>query len=317
MVVEDSKKSPKISQKFCCIICNYYTYKRTDLNKHLSTVKHKNNQNDSEMVVNDSEMVVNYDKKSLKVDKPYTCGCGKIYKYDSGYYRHKKKCNLENKNNIICEKDDTIDEVNEMKEFMKYLIKENSELKTMMMEVIKTGTHNNNNNTTNTITNSNNKAFNLNFFLNETCKNAMNINDFIDSIQLNLSDLERVGDVGFVKGISDIIIKNLNALDVTERPIHCTDKKREVLYVKDEDKWEKEDPDNNKVRKVVKNVANKNSKLLKDFKEKHPDCSQSVSRFSDRYNKLIIEVFGGLGNDIRDNENKIIKNISKVITIDK
>jgi len=185
--------------------------------------------------------------------------------------------------------------------------------------VIKNGinTDNSHNNSYNTTTNSHNKAFNLNFFLNETCKNAMNINDFVDSIQLNLSDLERVGDVGFVKGISDIIIKNLNALDVTERPIHCTDKKREVLYVKDENKWEKEDPDNGKVRKVIKKVASKNSKILKDFKEKYPDCSQSISKFADRYNKLIIEAFGGLGNDIRENENKIIKNISKVITIHK
>ena len=134
------------------------------------------------------------------------------------------------------------------------------EQQNMMLEVIKNGTNNNNNNTTN----SHNKAFNLQFFLNETCKDAMNIMDFVDSIKLQLSDLERVGELGFVDGISNIIVKNLKELDVTERPIHCTDKKREVLYVKDEDKWEKDD-EKNKIKKAIKRVANKNIRLLLAF----------------------------------------------------
>ena len=292
------EKSPKISAKFYCEKCNYKCCKQSEYNKHILTNKHKILQNPTLDIVG---------------MKKYECNCGKIYKHSSTLYTHKKICKINtNENiNIVSESSD--------KELIMLLIQENSELRNMMidhqnmmMEVIKNGIHNTTNHT-----NSHNKAFNLNFFLNETCKNAMNINDFVDSIQLKLSDLERVGDVGFVKGISDIIVDKLNALDVTVRPIHCTDQKREVLYVKDEDKWEKEDQENNKVRKVVKKVAAKNTKILKDFKDKHPDCVKSISSFSDRYNKLTIEAYGGIGNDFRENENKIIKNISKAIPIEK
>jgi len=195
------------------------------------------------------------------------------------------------------------------------LIKETAEFKTlmieqqnMMLEVIKNGTNNNNNNTTN----SHNKAFNLNFFLNETCKDAMNIMDFVDSIKLQLCDLERVGEFGFVDGISNIIIKNLKELDVTERPIHCTDKKREVLYVKDENKWEK-DEEKNKMKKAIKRVANKNIRLLPSFKEKYPDCNKSTSNHSDQYNKIIVE---SMDTDA-DSENKIIAKISKEVIVKK
>jgi hypothetical protein len=155
------------------------------------------------------------------------------------------------------------------------------------------------------------------FFLNETCKNAMNITDFVDSLQLQLSDLERVGEIGYIEGISSIILKNLDKLDITQRPIHCTDKKREILYVKDEDKWEKETIENKKIRKVIKRVAFKNTKLIPDFKQKYPDCNKSESPFSDQYSKLIIEAMGGLGDNNAEKEDKIIKNIAKKVTIDK
>ena len=195
------------------------------------------------------------------------------------------------------------------------LIKEHSEIKTLIMEVLKNGTNNQINNTTNT--NSHNKAFNLQFFLNETCKNAMNIMDFADSIQLQLSDLEKVGELGYVEGISNIIVKNLKALDITERPIHCADKKREVIYIKDENKWEKEDEEKKKLKKVIKNVAFKNQRLLMKFKETHPGCNYSESKYSDQYSKLVIEAMGGTGNNDDEKEAKIIKNISKEVVIDK
>jgi hypothetical protein len=201
------------------------------------------------------------------------------------------------------------------KDLIMILIKENSELKNMMMEVIKTGTHNTTNNTTNT--NSHNKAFNLQFFLNETCKDAMNITDFVNSIQLQLSDLEKVGELGYVDGISNIIMKNLKQLDVTKRPVHCTDKKREVLYVKDEDKWEKEATENKIIRKAIKKVSHKNILMLPKFKDAHPDCSKSDSKYSDQYNKIMIESFGGPGDDDSKKEDKIIKNISKTIVIER
>ena len=159
------------------------------------------------------------------------------------------------------------------------IVKQNSEL----LEVIKNGTNNNN-----TI-NSHNKTFNLQFFLNETCKDAMNIMDFVDSIKLQLTDLEKVGKIGYVEGISNIIVKNLNSLDENKRPVHCTDSKREVLYVKDENKWEKEDENKQKLRKVIKHITHKNSKLSNEFKAHHPDCNKSDSKYSDQYNKLVIE----------------------------
>jgi hypothetical protein len=145
----------------------------------------------------------------------------------------------------------------------------------------------------------------------------MNIMDFVDSIKLQLSDLESVGKLGYVEGISNIITTNLKALDVTQRPVHCTDKKREVLYVKDEDKWEKEDEEKKKLRKAIKRVASKNQNLLPKFKEAHPDCSKASSKFSDQYNKIIVESCGGSGDNDLEKENKIIKNISKNVTIDK
>jgi len=199
------------------------------------------------------------------------------------------------------------DEINE-KELIMLLVKQNSEL----LEVIKNGTHN-----TMINNHSNNKTFNLQFFLNETCKDAMNIMDFVDSIKLQLSDLENFGEIGYVNGISNIIVKNLKELDITERPVHCTDKKRDILYIKDENKWEKEDSENKKMRRVIKKVANKNIRLLQKFKEEHPDCGKSDSKYSDQYNKLIIEAMGGSGDNDTEKEDKIIKKIAKEVIIDK
>ena len=290
----DSKKLLKVANLMCCNICDYTTCKKSSYDKHLSTDKHKNAKNGSKMVVNDSAKV------AQKCN--YECKCGKIYKFDSGYYRHKKNCNWEE-----IKLDETAD-----KELIMMLVKQNSEL----LEVIKSGTNNNSNNTTNTNTNSLNKTFNLQFFLNETCKDAMNIMDFVDSIKLQLSDLENVGKIGYVEGISNIITKNLQALDVTQRPVHCADKKREVVYVKDENKWEK-DEEKNKIKKAIKRVVSKNFMLLPKFKEAHPDYGKASSKFSDQYNKIIIESCGGSGDNDVEKENKIIKNITNVSVINK
>jgi hypothetical protein len=196
------------------------------------------------------------------------------------------------------------------------LIKENSELKNMVIDVCQKIQPSNTINSHNT-NNSHNKTFNLQFFLNETCKDAMNIMDFVDSIKLQLSDLEKVGEIGYVEGISNIIVKNLNSLEETQRPIHCTDTKREVLYIKDENKWEKENEEKNKLRKAIKRVACKNQRMIPKFKEEHPDCGKSASKFSDQYNKIIYEAMGGPGDNDKEKENKIIRHIAKEVTIDK
>ena len=280
----DSEKLPKVAKKFICDICDYYTSKKSSYDKHLSTDKHK-------MIVNDSKLVA-------KVAQPYICNCGKTYKYDSGYYRHKK----------VCQQNTDKDQLIMM------LIKQNSELmkdtcdfKNIMMEVLKNGTHNT------THTNSHNKAFNLQFFLNETCKDAMNIMDFVESIKLQVTDLERVGEVGYVEGISNIIVSNLNKLDITQRPIHCTDKKRETMYIKDAGKWEK-DENTNLIRRAIRKVTHNNQRLLPQFKEKYPDYHNSYSSHSDKVTKVVIET---MVNNIPEKEEKIIKNIAKSVVLDK
>ena len=296
------EKVPKSSGNFVCEKCDYITSRKSQYNRHLGTPKHKNN-----TILNDPEQLSS---------KQFICNnCNKCYKARNGLWYHQQTCkpvidpvNNNNNNNVVD------------KELVMLLIKENSELKNMMMdaqnkmlEVIKNGTHN----TTNTNTNSHNKTFNLQFFLNETCKNAMNIMDFVDSLKLQLNDLERMGEIGFVNGMSNIIIKNLQNMDVTERPVHCTDKKREIIYVKDADKWDKETETKPKLRKAIKHIAHKNAKLIGEFKTKHPDYCQSASKISTQYNTMVIEAMGGMDSNDLCNENKIIKRISKEIMVEK
>jgi hypothetical protein len=272
-------------------------------------------------------------KQSLS--KKYICqNCEKEFNDRAGLWRHNKKCSVEvvldaaeiNDLHLYNEKINC--ENLQIYDLVKYLMKENSELKNMMMEqnnkmmeqqnlvleIAKNGTHNTTTNNTNT--NSHNKAFNLNFFLNETCKDAMNIMDFVESIKLQVSDLESVGELGYIEGISNIIVKNLNALDVTQRPVHCTDKKRETIYIKDDDKWEK-DEEQKKMHKMIKKVADKNARLLPKFTEKYPDYKNYHSKNSDRYCKIIVESMGGSGDNDYEKEEKIIKNIAKNIIIEK
>jgi hypothetical protein len=283
---------PKLSFKYYCNSCDYGSDKKSNFENHKNSTRHK------------KSIICNQNKAELSSN--HICEkCNKEYKDYSGLWRHRKKCKLdenENKNT---------DEIVNDKELIMLLIKENSELKNMMMKVIENGTHNVTNN------NCNNKSFNLNFFLNETCKDAMNLTDFVNSLQLQLSDLEKVGEVGYIEGISSIIVKNLNALDVTERPIHCTDKKRETMYIKDENKWEKEDEKKDKMHKMIKKVSNKNINLISEFREKYPDYKKCNSNVSDQFNKIIIESMGGNGDNDYEKEEKIIKKIAKEVLINK
>jgi hypothetical protein len=280
---------PKLSFKFYCEICNYGTDKKCNINNHFFSTKHQ------------KSMISNQIKPFLS--SHHNCDfCGKEYKDNSGLWRHKKKCNTK------------IDKVEDLKEFMKYIMKENTDMKNMIIDVVKNGTHN----TINNISNSNNKTFNLSVFLNETCKDAMNITDFVDSIKLQLSDLINVGEMGYIEGISSIIIKNLNALDITLRPVHCTDKKRETMYIKDQDKWEREDVSKSALHKMIRKVANKNISLIQDYKERYPDCIKSSSRFSNQYNKIVIESMGCSGETSDfEKEEKIIKRVAKEVILDK
>ena len=295
-------KNPKKPIKYFCETCDFNTCNKKDFHRHNTTDKHL-------LLTNPNEITP---KNPL-----FTCNCGKSYKHSSSLCAHKKKCNKITINDSNVESMDKDQIIMMLIKQNSELIKETSEFKNTMMKVIENGTHNpsnNNNNNNNNTINSHNKTFNLQFFLNETCKNAMNITDFVDSIKLQLSDLENVGKIGYVEGLSKIIIKNLNALDVTERPVHCSDSKRDTMYVKDEDKWEKENENNHKVLKAIEDIANKNSKMVKEWKTKNPECSSSKSHKADVYSHIMIEAVCS-NNDA--NNSKILKKIAKEVTIDK
>jgi hypothetical protein len=294
-------KSQKNRKKYFCKKCDYFTYNKYDFDKHNNTIKHFGN-----------DLAISAIAKSEKSQKnKFICQiCNKEYKDNSGLWRHKKKCN----NNEQLNKMDEEPLPPDKDKIIDYLIHEHTELKNLILEIVKKDSITNN--TNNTI-NSHNKSFNLQFFLNETCKDAMNIMEFVESIQIQLSDLEKVGELGYVEGISNIIIKNLKGLDVTQRPIHCTDKKREVLYVKDEDLWQKEDEQNKKVRTAIKKISDKNMRLIPQFQKINPDCNKSESKVSDKYNTIVVESMGGKGENYIEKENKIISNISKQVIVEK
>ena len=278
---------------FSCEKCTYNCAKKSDWEKHCMTLKHKNT----------------YQYLPKSPTKIYECNCGKIYKHKQSLYNHKKTCSFTEVDNS----EDTLPEssIND-KELILTLLQQNGQLQNQIIELCKTA--NSTIITNNGNVNSNNKTFNLNVFLNETCKDAMNIMDFIDSIKLQLSDLESIGKLGYIEGISKIIVKNLKEMDVHKRPVHCSDSKREVMYIKDDNKWEKDNEEKTKLRKLIKRVAHKNSRLIPKYKEAHPDCDTTLS---EQYNKLIIEAMGGLGDNLKEKEDKIIHRIAKEVTIDK
>ena len=317
-----TSEAQKSVNEFICESCDFKCCRKNDYERHTFTRKHK-------ILTKSLQKSVNT-LKSVE-QKKYTCNCGREYNHRQSLSFHKKKC----LNNTNKEEEEPIKEDVDL---LKYLMKENSDLKSIIVEVCKSMpaitsevintnsnnalTTNSNNTTNNTINNTllinnTNNTFNLHFFLNETCKDAMNLSDFVDSIKIQLSDLENVGKNGFVTGITDIIVKNLKALDVTMRPVHCSDQKREVMYVKEDDKWcndSKEEPENQKLKKAIKQVAHKNICMIKEWKDKYPDCVYAESRKSDLYNKIIYEAM-----DYHNKMNceKVIKKIAKEVFIEK
>jgi hypothetical protein len=301
------KKVAKVAlTQYYCEYCDYICSKKFNYDKHILTAKHKKVTLGDKMVAKSSKKeptdnTITNDTVSNK----YLCEhCDREYSSRNGLWKHKKNCKYNN---------DIVSNVTD-KELMMMLIKDNSEFKSMLMKVVENGTHN----TTNTHINSHNKAFNLNFFLNETCKDAMNITDFISSIKLNLEDLENTGRRGYIEGISNIILKNLNNIEQHMRPLHCSDTKREILYVKDNNKWEKETDDKPILTKAIKVIANENIKQIKNWTDKNPDCTASDSRKNDLYLKIVSNSMNGLTEEEgKKNINKIISNVAKEMVIQK
>jgi len=299
----------KTAKNFSCEKCDFICFKKSDYERHILTLKHK---------MDDAGLQEN-------TDIEYTCNCGKNYKYRQGLWKHKKKCSLIKPSQEMTEQDKEEEEKKEKEEkdkadmllltnLVMEMMKSNQELQKSLIEVCKNNNSiNTNTQISNSMVNSNNKTFNLQFFLNETCKDAMNITDFVNSLQLQLSDLENVGKNGFVQGISNIIVSNLKAMDVTKRPVHCSDYKREVIYVKDENQWFKEEANNQKLKKAINQIAHKNICMIPEWKAKYPDCVFSDSNKSDQYNHIIYEAMSQ--NDV--NADKIIKKIAKSVIIEK
>jgi hypothetical protein len=285
-----------------CNLCNFKCNKNSDWQRHLSTQKHK-------------KLV----KISAANDKKFECECGNEYKHMSSLCKHKKRCTFNNQT----EKVDTDNAVSSdlILEFMKqnkdmqsFLIDQNKELQNTIIEISKNQTVTNIQN--NNIQNINN--FNLNVFLNEQCKDAISITDFVESLQLEISDLEETGKLGYVLGISRIIIDRLKKLDVYERPLHCTDIKRETLYIKDKDVWEKESSEKSHLKQFVKNIAKKNLQKLPAWQEKNPDFIKTDTPENNEFLKISLNSLGAYNEEEEEKDmNKIMRNVLKEVVLDK
>ena len=312
MATNFSKNSDESIAKYYCKDCDYICCKYQHLKQHNMTKKHKNN------IFNNVENSVNQpDNEKL------TCVCGKVYRDRSGLWRHKKIC-------IVIEEKKEFEEIEITSntqltpELIIKLIEQNKELQQALIDqnkkIIELAEKSNSHNTTNNTTNNNcgNKTFNLQVFLNETCKDAINMSDFVNQLQVSLSDLEETGRIGYAEGISKVFIKNLNNIDYTDRPIHCSDSKRETLYIKEDNKWSKDDDNKTGLTKAIKHVAHKNIKQISEWQKLHPDFSDPESKQNDKYMQIVLNSMSGSTKEESDkNYEKIAKNVIKEVVIDK
>ena len=308
------KKSPL---KYSCIICDYHTNSKKDYNKHLTTRKHI-------MMTNDD----------IKVPTPYSCECMKDFSSRQSLSRHKKICksnpphistNINTPSDLtnMITPDVVMNLLTQNQEFKEIILdqqrenqkqqEENIKLQNKLLEAVKEG--NTINNTTNN-TNCNNK-FNLNFFLNEQCKDAMNISDFIDNMVLSVDDLKNTGKLGYIDGITKIFTDKLRELDTYNRPMHCTDLKRETLYIKNNNEWNKETDDKQKIKTAIECVANKNLNNLNNWKEDNPNHVIMDSIEDKEFVEIMTNSLGGMGSDREKNKQKIIKNVMKEVIVEK
>ena len=299
---EEIKLFNKNEKEFSCETCNFNCCYLSDWNRHLSTRKHLDRHNGNKM-------------KTSQHKNPtfYECDCGKKYSSNSGLWKHKKNCIK----NLCDDKFATMEQL--PKDFkitpqMFYeLLKQNNELQKSLIQLAKEKGPTNISNCGN-----NNKTFNLQVFLNETCKDAINLSDFVEKIQVTISDLEETGKLGYAEGISKVFIKNLNDIDYSNRPIHCSDSKRETLYIKDDNHWIKEDDKKSNLTKAIKQVANKNIKKISEWQQLHPYYSDPDSKQNDKYMKIVLNSMSGSTKEEADkNYEKIVKNIAKEVIIEK
>jgi len=281
------QKVAKVAKNFECLTCDYNTSKKSNYDKHLLTIMHTKKE-----------------KNIMSINNFKCDGCKKTYQSKNGLWVHKKKCKeLHSLTNLV------VEVVKQNQEFQKLIIEQNKQI----INLSKTINITNNNCTTVT-----NNSFNINLFLNEKCKDALNINDFVHSLNVTLSDLENVGTTGFINGISNIFVKGLKELDIYKRPVHCSDLKRETIYIKGENVWEKENEEKEKIKKAIKEIANKNIQKISEWTIAHPSCKNSSSKTNDQYLKILNESMCSETKEEDDEKyNKIIKNVVKEVIIDK
>ena len=300
-----------------CVKCGFTTQYKCNYNNHLMTAKHK-------MVINDD----------IKPSKNYDCICGKEYKHRQGLNRHKKECTYESiqppVENLVMDTTMILNIMKENQEFKTLLFEQSKQVmelqakqSEMFFEFQKENNNlinkfmerepGNNNTINGNVTNNNTNKFNLNFFLNETCKDAINIQEFMENIRITFPDLLKIGNEGFVNGVSDIFIKQLQDLDVNKRPIHCTDSKRETIYFKEEDVWNKDDKDKTKLKQIIEKIEYRNVAALRDWCNENPDARVNNSPNNLLKDKIYFQTLQG---DERTRD-KIIKNISKEVIVDK
>lgn len=298
-------KTEATETKYVCTICNRYYANNKQLQKHFSTLKHKNKLN-----------------PNPQNEKKNCCrNCNKEYANSSGLWKHMQKCNKPIEDKSEDEDEQGKQEIKEdnhqnkkepLEDIILYLIKENKEMKDMLYELAKnSGNGNNSHNNSH----NNNKTFNLQFFLNETCKNAMNLSDFVKGVVVSMDDLEETGRIGYVNGVSRIFCNELKKLDICDRPIHCSDAKRETIYIRENNQWEK-DENYEKLMDAIKKVSRMNVKLLPAWQKKHPGWNDPETKENDRYLNMLLNIMCD-EDEVFSNQSKIMKNVIKITVIDK
>jgi hypothetical protein len=312
---------PKSSNNFNCDICDYITSRKSQYERHVLTAKHQ-----KQMIINglSTNLKILVPKSSALGNHKFICNCGFSYKERSGLWRHNKKCTFkkedeDSQQNLIL--DASLNKIEHLSNIVIDMVKQNQEFKHLLVEQNKqlielankpsNVTNYNNNNTLN------NNNFNLSVFLNETCKDAMNLTDFVNSLTLTLKDLEDTGKLGYEEGISQIFIKGLRDLDISKRPIHCTDVKREKLYIRDSNIWER-DQEQEHLRKAVRKVANKNVNQIIDWIKANPESQNYDSKKNDQYLQIVIKSTGGSTKEEEEKRiGKVITKIAREVVIEK
>jgi hypothetical protein len=299
----ETKISP-ISPKFYCEYCLIKTNNKKDYEKHILTAKHKKNSSVNAQLTKFPQISQNEEKKYFTCDN-----CEKMYKSRTGLWKHKQICCQKNNINTLISNELILKLFEDKNEMKQIILEQNNTINNLVKNGI-TNISNNNN--------CHNKTFNLNFFLNEQCKDAVNMSDFLESMRIELSDLENTGRLGFVEGISKLLLKNLRALDTYKRPIHCSDLKRQTLYIKDNNKWEKENDEKIRLKNAIRIVANQNIKKISDWTKEYPECRDSESKKNDQYLHIVSNsMCGGSIEETQKNLENIVKNIAKEVLIEK